>query len=86
MFKSNLTFCLVYVFTVQMDEWCGHNRLFNANFEEKFKYNARYLTNEKNVKNLIVRCKNMYLSITESSYNYDKLQTPHYQSFVSLKV
>jgi hypothetical protein len=35
--KSNLTFCVVYVFTLQADEWCVHNRLFNANFEDKFK-------------------------------------------------
>jgi hypothetical protein len=35
----NLTalFCVVYVFTLQTDEWCVHNRLFNANFEDKFK-------------------------------------------------
>jgi hypothetical protein len=37
LFKSNLTFCVLYVFTQQTDEWCVHNRLFNANFEEKFK-------------------------------------------------
>jgi hypothetical protein len=65
---------------------CSFKCILKIGVEEKFKYNARYLTNEKNVKNLIVRCKNMYLSITESSYNYDKLQTPQYQSFVSLKV
>jgi hypothetical protein len=34
--KSNLTFCVVCVFTLQTDEWCVHNRLFNANFGEKF--------------------------------------------------
>jgi hypothetical protein len=34
---SNLTFCVVCVFTLYTDEWCVHNRLFNANFEEKFK-------------------------------------------------
>jgi hypothetical protein len=34
--KSNLTFCVVCVFTLQTDEWCVHNRLFNANFEDKF--------------------------------------------------
>jgi hypothetical protein len=27
LFKSNLTFCVVCVFTVQTDEWCVHNRL-----------------------------------------------------------
>jgi hypothetical protein len=37
LFKFNLTFCVVYVFNVQTDPWCVHNRLFNANFEEKFK-------------------------------------------------
>jgi hypothetical protein len=35
--KSNLTFCVVCVFTLQIDEWCVHNRLFNAYFEDKFK-------------------------------------------------
>jgi hypothetical protein len=33
-FKSNLTFCIVCVFTVQTDEWCVHNLLFNVNFED----------------------------------------------------
>jgi hypothetical protein len=35
----NLTslFVVVCVFTLPTDEWCVHNRLFNANFEEKFK-------------------------------------------------
>jgi hypothetical protein len=28
---------IVYIFTLQIDEWCVHNRLFNANFEDKFK-------------------------------------------------
>jgi hypothetical protein len=37
LFKYNLTFCVVCVFTVQTDEWCVHNRLFNANFEDTFK-------------------------------------------------
>jgi hypothetical protein len=37
LFKSNLTFCVVCVFARQTDEWCVHNRLFNANFEDKFK-------------------------------------------------
>jgi hypothetical protein len=37
LFKSNLTFCVVYVFTLQTDEWCVHNRLLNANFEDTFK-------------------------------------------------
>jgi hypothetical protein len=37
LFQSNLTFCVVCVFTLQTDEWCVHNRLFNANFEVKFK-------------------------------------------------
>jgi hypothetical protein len=37
LFKFNLTFCVVCVFTLQIDEWCVHNRLFNANFEDKFK-------------------------------------------------
>jgi hypothetical protein len=37
LFKSNLTFCVVYVFTLQTDEWCVHNRLFNAHFEDKIK-------------------------------------------------
>jgi hypothetical protein len=36
LFKSNLTFCVVCVFTMQTDEWCVHNRLFSANFEDKF--------------------------------------------------
>jgi hypothetical protein len=36
-FKSNLTFCIFCVFTQQTDEWYVHNRLFNANFEDKFK-------------------------------------------------
>jgi hypothetical protein len=35
--KSNLTFCVVCVFNLQTDEWCVHNRLFNANLEEKLK-------------------------------------------------
>jgi hypothetical protein len=34
-FKSNLTFC---VFNMQTDAWCVHNRLFNANFDGKFKW------------------------------------------------
>jgi hypothetical protein len=37
LFRSNLTFCIVCVFTLHIDEWCVHNRLFSANFEEKFK-------------------------------------------------
>jgi hypothetical protein len=37
LFKSNLTFCIVCVFTRQIHEWCVHNRLFDVNFEEKFK-------------------------------------------------
>jgi hypothetical protein len=37
LFKSNLTFSVARVFTQQTDEWSIHNRLFNANFEEKFK-------------------------------------------------
>jgi hypothetical protein len=36
MFKSNLTFWGVCVF-IQTDEWCVHDRPFNANFEDKFK-------------------------------------------------
>jgi hypothetical protein len=35
--KYNLTFCVVCVFTLQIDDWFVHNRLFNANFEDKFK-------------------------------------------------
>jgi hypothetical protein len=27
LFKVNLTFCVVYVFILQTDEWCVHNRL-----------------------------------------------------------
>jgi hypothetical protein len=38
LFKSNLTFC---VFTGKTDEWCLH-RLFNANFEDKFKLTPIY--------------------------------------------
>jgi hypothetical protein len=37
LFKSNLTFCAVCVFTLHTDEWCVHNRLFNANFEDTYK-------------------------------------------------
>jgi hypothetical protein len=37
--KSNVTFCVVCVFSVQTDEWCVHNRPFNANFQIKFKCN-----------------------------------------------
>jgi hypothetical protein len=37
LFKSNLTFCVVCIFTLQTGEWCVHNRLFNVNFEDKFK-------------------------------------------------
>jgi hypothetical protein len=37
LFKSNLTFCAICVFTLHADEWCVHNRVLNANFEEKFK-------------------------------------------------
>jgi hypothetical protein len=35
----NLTslFCVVCVFTLRTDEWCVHNRLFNPNFDDKFK-------------------------------------------------
>jgi hypothetical protein len=36
-FKSNITFSVVCVFTMQIEEWCVHSRLFNANFEDKFK-------------------------------------------------
>jgi hypothetical protein len=36
-FKSNLTFCVVCVFTLETDEWCVHNQLFNAYFEAKLK-------------------------------------------------
>jgi hypothetical protein len=42
LFKSNPTFCVVCVFTRQTDEWCVHNRLFNASFEDKL---MRYLNN-----------------------------------------
>jgi hypothetical protein len=40
LFKSNLTFCVVWIFTMQIDEWCVHNRnrLFNANIGEKLKW------------------------------------------------
>jgi hypothetical protein len=41
-FKSNLTFCVVCVFTLKTDEWCVHNQLFNAYFEAKFKKNTPY--------------------------------------------
>jgi uncharacterized membrane protein YozB (DUF420 family) len=34
---KSVPFCLVGVFTLPTDEWCVHNRLFNANFEDKFK-------------------------------------------------
>jgi hypothetical protein len=37
LFKSNLTFCVVCVFTQQTDKWCVHNRFFKANFDDKFK-------------------------------------------------
>jgi hypothetical protein len=37
LFKSNLTYCVVCVFTLETDEWYVHNRLFNAYFENKFK-------------------------------------------------
>jgi hypothetical protein len=37
LFKSNISFCVVCVFTVQAEEWCVHNRLFNAKFAGKFK-------------------------------------------------
>jgi hypothetical protein len=30
LFKSNLTFCVVCVFTLQTDEWCVHIRFINA--------------------------------------------------------
>jgi hypothetical protein len=39
MFKSNILtslFALFVFYTLQNDEWCVHNRLFNANFEEIF--------------------------------------------------
>jgi hypothetical protein len=35
LFKSNFTFSVICVFTLQTDEWCVHNRLFNANFENE---------------------------------------------------
>jgi hypothetical protein len=35
LFKSNLTYCVVCIFTVQTDEWYVHDRLFKANFEDK---------------------------------------------------
>jgi hypothetical protein len=35
--KSNHTFCVDCVFTLQTVEWCVHNRPINANFEDKFK-------------------------------------------------
>jgi hypothetical protein len=35
LFKTNLTFCVVCVFSLQTEEWCVQNRLFNANSEEK---------------------------------------------------
>ncbi|KAH0807435.1 hypothetical protein GEV33_015356 [Tenebrio molitor] len=41
-FKSNLTFCVVCVFTLETDEWCVHNQLFNVYFEAKLKKNTRY--------------------------------------------
>jgi hypothetical protein len=40
LFKSNPTFCVVCDFTLQTGEWCVHNRLFNANIEDKL---MRYL-------------------------------------------
>jgi hypothetical protein len=43
-FKANHTFSVVCVFTLQTDEWCVHNRLFNANLEEKFKHPIYYVT------------------------------------------
>jgi hypothetical protein len=30
LFKCNLTFCVVCVFTLKTEEWCVHNRLFSA--------------------------------------------------------
>jgi hypothetical protein len=49
LFKANRTFCVVYVFTLQIRDplsvpnlWCIHNRLFNANFEIELKKNTRY--------------------------------------------
>jgi hypothetical protein len=33
LFKSNLTFCVVGVFTLQTDEWCIHDRLFNDDID-----------------------------------------------------
>jgi hypothetical protein len=35
--KLLFKFCVVYVLTVQTDEWCIHNRLFKANFDGKSK-------------------------------------------------
>jgi hypothetical protein len=31
LFQSNRTFCVVCVFTLQTDEWCVHDRLFDVN-------------------------------------------------------
>jgi hypothetical protein len=33
LFQSNLTFWFVCILSVQTDEWCVHNRLFNAKFQ-----------------------------------------------------
>jgi hypothetical protein len=38
LFESNLTLCVVGVFTLQTDKCCVHNRLFNGNFEEISKW------------------------------------------------
>jgi hypothetical protein len=34
LFKSNLTFCVVCVLNLEIDDWCVHNRFLNANFED----------------------------------------------------
>jgi hypothetical protein len=39
LFKSNLTFCVVYVFTLTSGAFSVHSlRVFNANLEDKFKF------------------------------------------------
>jgi hypothetical protein len=45
LFKSNVTFCVVL-----RCEWFIHNRLFNANFDAKFKKKTPFILGEKCMK------------------------------------
>jgi hypothetical protein len=67
LFKSKLTFCVVCVFSLQTDEWCAHNRLLNANFEEKFTSN---IFEWKKLSSIITKRFEQFISFLMFSYSH----------------